>query len=278
VTVRRLPGICTVSTVTPPAHFARTRLLTSDGNDDISLFVNTAGGTTVRRGCEMTFRAGEAFFVSMAEPVSFAAPPQAARVHCFHIHVPRVVLAPLIADLDDALTRRIAPNCEALRYLQSYVRFMQHDEAALTEPGVARTAAQHLQDLLALVLGASRDAAVVAEGRGLLAARLREMMDYVARHSADRDLTVGSLAARYGLSPRYVQRLFETDGTTFTGYLLNQRLARARSMLADPVCSRLSVSAIALEAGFGDISYFNRRFRRRFGESPTQARTARREY
>jgi AraC-like DNA-binding protein len=43
-------------------------------------------------------------------------------------------------------------------------------------------------------------------------------------------------------------------------------------MLADPACAGRTVSAIALEAGFGDVSYFNRRFRRRYGMSPSDAR------
>jgi AraC-like DNA-binding protein len=44
-------------------------------------------------------------------------------------------------------------------------------------------------------------------------------------------------------------------------------------MLADPRHAGWTVSAIALEAGFGDVSYFNRRFRRRFGAPPTHFRS-----
>jgi AraC-like DNA-binding protein len=69
-----------------------------------------------------------------------------------------------------------------------------------------------------------------------------------------------------------VQRLFESEGTTFSEYVLDQRLACVHRMLPDPRYAGWTVSAIALEAGFGDVSYFNRRFRRRFGASPTQCR------
>jgi transcriptional regulator GlxA family with amidase domain len=80
------------------------------------------------------------------------------------------------------------------------------------------------------------------------------------------------VAARHRVSPRYVQRLFEGEGTTFTEYVLEQRLARVRAMLDDPRYAGWTVTAIALAAGFGDISHFNRCFRRCYGASPTELR------
>jgi len=43
-------------------------------------------------------------------------------------------------------------------------------------------------------------------------------------------------------------------------------------MLSDIRNDATRVSDIALAAGFNDVSYFNRRFRVRFGASPTQYR------
>jgi AraC-like DNA-binding protein len=57
--------------------------------------------------------------------------------------------------------------------------------------------------------------------------------------------------------------------------VLDQRLARAYRLLGDPRCADHTVSAIAFAAGFGDLSYFNRSFRRTFGASPTEVRLAR---
>ncbi|HEY7458682.1 MAG TPA: helix-turn-helix transcriptional regulator [Xanthobacteraceae bacterium] len=74
------------------------------------------------------------------------------------------------------------------------------------------------------------------------------------------------------MTPRYVQLLFEREGTTFSEYVLNKRLARAHRMLADPRYVTWTVTDVALEAGFGDVSYFNRRFRRRYGARPTDVR------
>jgi AraC-like DNA-binding protein len=72
--------------------------------------------------------------------------------------------------------------------------------------------------------------------------------------------------------------LFEMEGVSFTEYVVAQRLARTHAALADPGCNHLSIGAMALGAGFSDLSYFNRTFRRRYGATPSEVRAqARRE-
>jgi AraC-like DNA-binding protein len=43
-------------------------------------------------------------------------------------------------------------------------------------------------------------------------------------------------------------------------------------MLADPRYAGLTISGIAFAVGFGDLSTFNREFRRRFGLTPSDVR------
>src|SRR5262249_36222683 len=83
-----------------------------------------------------------------------------------------------------------------------------------------------------------------------------------------------TIAVRHRIKPRWVQRLFESQGTTFTEYVLAQRLCRAHRLLTDPRFANHKVSTIALDSGFGDLSYFNRAFRRRYGMTPSELRAA----
>jgi AraC-like DNA-binding protein len=71
--------------------------------------------------------------------------------------------------------------------------------------------------------------------------------------------------------------LFESDGTTFSRFLLDQRLAHAHRMLSNPLLAERTISTIAYEAGFGDLSHFNRAFRRRYGETPSDVRARSRD-
>ena len=72
-----------------------------------------------------------------------------------------------------------------------------------------------------------------------------------------------------------MQRLFAWSGATFTAFVLEQRLSLAYRLLGDPGCFHRKVSDIAYSSGFGDLSYFNREFRRRFGNAPNAIRDAR---
>ena len=88
---------------------------------------------------------------------------------------------------------------------------------------------------------------------------------------------MSALAARQHCTARFVQRLFELEGTTFTEYVLAERLALAQRMLTDPRRAGEKISSIAYDCGFGDVSYFNRMFRRRYGAVPSEVRAQARQ-
>jgi AraC-like DNA-binding protein len=67
--------------------------------------------------------------------------------------------------------------------------------------------------------------------------------------------------------------MFEGEGTTFTQFLLSQRLASAHRILTDRRFAERSITSVAFDVGFGDLSYFDRVFRRRYGLTPSEART-----
>ena len=106
------------------------------------------------------------------------------------------------------------------------------------------------------------------------AARLRAMKDDIRKACNDPKLSVHDIATQYGVSTRYVQRLFEESGSTFTQYITEQRLAAAYRALRRRMPADLPISTIAYDCGFVDVSHFNRLFRQRFGCTPTDLRTA----
>ena len=270
MTVRRLPGLSLVSAVNSPLRFSRTTALLADGHDDFGLHLNSMGATVHQRGREIDCGPGDAVVVTSAEAGTTLAP---SRSHFLCLNIGRAALSSLVAHLDDAVPRRIAPDTGALRYLLSYLRFLEEEQMP-GPPGVPAAAAVHIRDLFALVLGATRDAAAVAERGGLRAARLAAIKRFIGANLGDGALSVNAAAARHGLTPRTVQRMFEEEGTTFSEYVLDRRLSRAHRMLTDAGYAGWTVNAIALEAGFGDLSYFNRCFRRRYGAPPNWFRGA----
>jgi AraC-like DNA-binding protein len=180
-------------------------------------------------------------------------------------------LAPLIADLDAATTRPIPVNTEALRLLVHYAAMLKEDDW-VTDPHLQSLMASHLQDLAVLAIGATRDASVIAGGRGVPAARLRAIKADIVRNLTDHHLSIEVVAPRHGITPDYVSMLFDRDATTFSEFLLAQRLDRVHRMLTDPRYSDRTVSSLVLETGFGDLSYFNRCFRKLYGVTPSDVR------
>jgi AraC-like DNA-binding protein len=180
-------------------------------------------------------------------------------------------VAPLIPDLDAATTRPIPVNTEAMRLLVHYAAMLK-EENWVTDPHLQSLMASHLQDLAVLAIGATRDAAMVASGRGVPAARLRAIKGDIVKNLTDRDLSIEMIARRHGITARYVSMLFDGDATTFSEFVLVQRLNRVHRMLTDPRYSDRAVSSLAFETGFGDLSYFNRCFRRLYGATPSDVR------
>jgi AraC family transcriptional regulator len=84
--------------------------------------------------------------------------------------------------------------------------------------------------------------------------------------NADQALLLAELASVAAMSPYHFLRTFRAIvGMTPHQYILHTRLGRAAILLRR---TSQSISAIAFASGFGDLSTFNRRFRRVMGQSP----------
>jgi len=105
-------------------------------------------------------------------------------------------------------------------------------------------------------------------------ARRAAVLREIEKRSGDPGLSAISIALLLGITPRYVHLLLEETGKSFTHHLLEQRLERAATLLRDPRWRHRKIADIAAEAGFTDLSYFNRAFRRHFGATPSDIRSA----
>jgi AraC family carnitine catabolism transcriptional activator len=98
---------------------------------------------------------------------------------------------------------------------------------------------------------------------------LRRVTAIMDRH-VEEPLSCGQIARRAGLSMRRMQRLFEKAlGTTPVRHYQFIRLTKAHALLQQ---TDLSVTEIAVSAGFGSLEHFCRVYRRRFGCRPRDDR------
>jgi AraC-like DNA-binding protein len=250
------------------ASVLRPRELISANDENIALLIDRKGTAAFSQaGHEVTLERGGGVAVLQTEPAAMVFP----RVRYMAVMAPLKALCPLTVSVEDRAGHHIPSNTEALRLLAGYVDVLRREPLFSDRKALALVVA-HVHDLMALALGATKDGTELALGRGVRAARLKAIQAHICENLAAHSLSLQSVAAHYGLSVRYIHMLFEDEGTTFSTFVREQRLLQARAMLRSPRHAGCSISSIALAAGFGDLSHFNRSFRGRFGASPTEVR------
>lgn len=210
--------------------------------------------------------AGHALLASSADAATFTGHTP---TRLTNIRLKRELLGTHVVDPEGAIGLPIPGNQYALRLLLGYAEVLGDNEVAM-DAQACRVVSANIYDLVALAIGGTRD--VRAHAGGVAAARLHAIKTDAQRSLGQQGLSITDLARRHGISASYVRRLFATEGTSFTEYLLVQRLSRARQLLGDPRQAHRTIASIAFDLGFGDLSYFNRCFRRRYGMTPSDAR------
>ncbi|MGB7256548.1 MAG: hypothetical protein WBD48_00550, partial [Pseudolabrys sp.] len=166
--VTRLPGLDVMFGTCSPVQAIHSRELIDD--DDLSIMIGPwETWSASMLGRSPTLGAGDGVLMWNAEVGSMSFP---ARTPFVTFRMPSAAIKPLVPDLGAMVARRIPAQTEALRLLRHYLEAFR-EPASLTSPDVLRLAATHSYDLMALALGATRDAADIAQGRGLAAARRR---------------------------------------------------------------------------------------------------------
>jgi AraC-like DNA-binding protein len=237
------------------------------GDYIIGTMLNSTQSLIKQDGREAVRGVGQAMLYTNAAPIDAR---HDSMVSFRGVTVPHKLLAQRVPHFENLAITPIAPS-PALRHLERYLSILVDSDVnadAILEHNVE----VHLLDLIALALGARGDSSEIAQMRGLRAVRLQEALAEINRSFADPNFSPAAMAAKLGLSQRYIQDLLQETGTTLSERVLELRLQKARIMLADSRHDRLKVSDIALACGFNEVSYFNRRFRARFGASPTQYR------
>jgi AraC-like DNA-binding protein len=126
---------------------------------------------------------------------------------------------------------------------------------------IAMTCRQHEAELLRLAASQAQ--------QGSRRASLQRAMRYVREHLGG-DITLADAAAAAFLSPNYLAHLLKKEtGRTFTDLVTERRLEHAKELLAH---GNQGIAAVARASGFEDGAYFARRFRQRFGQTPSRYR------
>src|SRR5215472_16887579 len=216
---------------------------------DLFFGINVAGASLARQhGREVTLGAGDAVAIDPDGGGFRIERPDPCRL--IGLRVSRSLVPFQAAGASRAPLRVVEARTPALRLLTGYARSMLGGDAPASAQ-LSATVAAHLTELIELSLDATESAGLPGADQGVRAARLRLIKADIHRNLTDSSLTAAALAARHGITVRYLHKLFEDDAMTFGQYVLDGRLALARQLLRNPRLAGRTISSIAGAAGFG---------------------------
>jgi AraC family transcriptional regulator, positive regulator of tynA and feaB len=192
---------------------------------------------------------------------------------CVSVKVYKSDLKHRVAGIERVTAQSLARGSSLNPLVFGYMRMLiEH------APNMTGAAALHAAEVFKELISASlnemleRTPAPLSEYR---AAALLRVKAFVDKHLGDSSLDVERIAREVGLSSRYINKLFEADRSSLGRYVWQRRIERCAIRLRDLAWAHVSISVIALEHGFNDLSHFSRVFRKRYGQSPREYRAHR---
>jgi AraC-like DNA-binding protein len=140
---------------------------------------------------------------------------------------------------------------------------LQRNALRMTDEDFVK-AAHPLAELALLAFGGRAD--ITTSTTGVRTSNLARAKRLIREQLSDPDLRLEDIAGACGFSLSYLHKLFRDDGRTAREYLNEERLQKAHLLLKSG--RAVSVTSVALECGFSNMSHFSTAFRAAFGVSP----------
>ncbi|MFI0843769.1 helix-turn-helix domain-containing protein [Mesorhizobium sp. IMUNJ 23232] len=256
------------------AHWARLGRHLSDGRDDYGLCVALSGSYRLIQG--------DVDVIQQPNSYTLIDNGQISNVYANTSGVDYDIVVPRAALRNTQRVRALSSppilnvDTNAMRLLGIYIDSIYNSEADFSDPLLAAKTGEHLLDLIVMGLQPTAEATEQARDRGLRAARLRSILTEIQRCFAEPSIGPARVAARVNMSESYLHKLLDERGLVFSRIVMELRLGLAVSMLSDPHHDLAGIGEIARQAGFNDVSYFNRCFRAQFGMTPRDMRSGER--
>lgn len=190
----------------------------------------------------------------------------AVRVLC--VDIPRTTLEGLLPQPALSIGRIMGGESALARLVSVLMQGIASELDPGAEPHFAPTLAPCLLQFVAAAYG-DGDAAP-----GSAAARRRALLACIDERLSDPQLDPEAVAHAAGISTRRLRSLLAAGGESFSVYLLRRRLERCAQLLRDGRWGACSITDIAFRCGFNNATHFGYAFKRRFGLTPREYRSA----
>lgn len=252
-----------------PISGARTRELLADGRHNYMLTIHDADHEIdVENGPPILIRAGDMLLVNEGTMSRFRLPEIGAHL----VSLDHSQLIERLPGMGSQSYYHIQAGAPGVTLVRDYLELLFRNSTAVAD--APELTSGHLYDLVAHALKGLVKSDKDRLRQGVGAARLEVAKREIVTRLCEPGLAISTIARNQGVTPRYLQRLFEAEGASFSEFLRDRRLDFAFAQLGDPARIGDSISSIAFDCGFSDLSHFNRSFRKRFGQAPSDVRAA----
>jgi AraC-like DNA-binding protein len=186
------------------------------------------------------------------------------------MRIPAAELRGRLVSIEDHVSRRFKPHEQMTRLLVEMIRSIA-ELFIHSPPPNPQALATEIVSFVALTIG-SEDRGAATDVRNARYHLRRRIVDFIESHLCDQSLSPKKIAASSRISLSYLYSLFNDNETTVSQFVQTKRLQRAYEILvADPKGHR-TVSEVAYEVGFKNVSHFSRCFSRHFKVAPRDVR------
>jgi AraC family transcriptional activator of tynA and feaB len=241
--------------------------LATERTDSLIFQAVLSGEMHVEQGDNASLLApGDSFFYSTDRASAFTIPtPHEVVV----VKLPRKTLM-INGDINGIAGRNLSQTTHIAPVLFSFVTNMSDHAANISNQQIERLVG-NLGSLLETTIDG-----LSPQGKPRLpfgrSDTLERIKAFIRRNLSDLDLSPSKVADVSRLSTRYLNRLLEHEGTSLSRFIWEQRLEKAAGDLANPALRSWSISEIAYNSGFRNISHFSAAFRERFDKAPSEFR------
>lgn len=186
------------------------------------------------------------------------------------MYLPSTELRMRLVSIDDHLGRRFCANQEMSSLLVNFICDITKIYSN-TLPSNGEALATQIINLVTLTIS-SEDRGTssnISNGRYQLRKRIFESIE---REVTNPYLTPKKIAASNRVSLSYLYSLFNDSNTTVGQFIIEKRLQKAFELLAQDLHGHMTVSEIAYQVGFKNVSHFSRTFSRHFNMAPRDVR------
>jgi AraC-like DNA-binding protein len=267
-------GIVQLSSVSGRNAFVarRTRkLIANGGSEHLKVVLQTAGSSVVSQGArQATLVPGDFVLYDTTRPYQIISGGQfQMKAVMFLRNELRLTPSQLERILTQPISGREGLGLVVSQYLSGLTRQLHAGDCSRTHH-LADATLDLLAALFTELLGCPGEISPNDGKTGLLL-RVRT---YIEHRLGDPGLDVAQIAAAHHISIRALQKLFESDRQTVTGWIRARRIEHCRKDLANPLLANEPIRTIASKWGLLEPAQFSRLFKATYGLPPRDYRAS----